>query len=287
MKNSILLETSFIQSAIDYIKDDEFDKLNALLLSKVPGLVAAVVIIIAGIFISKLIGKLVVKAMSAKGIDSSIHSFIKSVVMFTINVIFILSALSTLNIDVNSFITAIGAAGITAGLGLQQSISQFASGIQILVNRPFKSGDFIDIGGTVSGSVQEIKLMYTVLKTVDNRRVIIPNATITNSSIINYDAENLRRIDLSYSISYNADTSKAKSVILDVVNSCEYILKSPEPKVAVNKHTETALNLSCLVWVNKDEYWDAYYYMQENVKLAFDRNDILIPYNDFDIRVVK
>lgn len=271
---------------IDLIKEKDFDGIVALMLTKLPSLISAVIIVILGCLISKLIGKLVVKGMQAKGVDSSIHSFIKTIVMFVVNLIFVLSALSTLDIDVNSFITALGAAGVTAGLGLQASIGQFASGIQILVNHPFKSGDFIDIG-SVSGKVQEIKMMYTVLVTLDNKRVIIPNSTITSSNIINYNAESRRRLDLVFSIAYDADITKAKDVLFDIIKKNELILTNPEPLVAVKEHAASSINLVCLVWCNSDDYWDVFYYMQENVKNAFDENSISIPYGQLDVHIVK
>ncbi len=271
---------------LELIKSKDFDGIANRIIAKMPQFIAAVVIIVAGIVVSKLVGKLVVKAMSAKGVDPSVHSFIKTIVMFIVNLIFVLSALSTLNIDVNSFVTALGAAGVTAGIGLQASISQFASGIQILFNHPFKSGDFVDIG-SVSGKVQEIKMMYTVLITPDNKRVIIPNSTITSSNIINYNAENKRRLDLVYSISYNDDIARAKEVILDVVKKNDLILPDPAPVIAVKEHAASSINLACLVWCAGDNYWDAFYSMQEMVKLAFDKNGISIPYGQVDVHIVK
>lgn len=271
---------------LELIKSKDFDGIANRIIAKMPQFIAAVVIIVAGIVVSKLVGKLVVKAMSAKGVDPSVHSFIKTIVMFIVNLIFVLSALSTLNIDVNSFVTALGAAGVTAGIGLQASISQFASGIQILFNHPFKSGDFVDIG-SVSGKVQEIKMMYTVLITPDNKRVIIPNSTITSSNIINYNAENKRRLDLVYSISYNDDITRAKEVILDVVKKNDLILPDPAPVIAVKEHAASSINLACLVWCSGDNYWDAFYSMQEMVKLAFDENGISIPYGQVDVHIVK
>lgn len=271
---------------VELLKSRDFDGIANLIIEKTPLFIAAVIIVVAGIVVSRLIGKLVVKGMSAKGVDPSVHSFIKTIVMFIVNLIFILSALSTLNIDVNSFVTALGAAGVTAGLGLQASISQFASGIQILFNHPFKSGDFIDIG-SVSGKVQEIKMMYTALITPDNKRVIIPNSTITSSNIINYNAENKRRLDLVYSISYSDDIAKAKNVLAEVIKSDERIFTDPEPIIAVKEHAASSVNLACLIWCTADEYWDVFYAMQENVKLAFDENGISIPYGQLDVHITK
>ncbi len=268
------------------IQDRDFDGIIALLISKAPLILAALVIVIVGFIISNLIGKLVVKGLQAKGVDPSVHSFIKTIVSLILKFIFILSALSTLNVDVSSFITALGAAGVTAGIGLQASISQLASGIQILANHPFKSGDYIDVG-TVSGKVREIKMMYTVLITVDNKRVIVPNSYITSNNIINYNAEDRRRLDLVFSVSYDTDIAKAKQVILDVVKKNNLIFTDPEPVIAVKEHGASSVNIACLIWCSADEYWNIFYYMQEAVKLSFDKNNISIPYGQLDVHITK
>lgn len=270
----------------ELIKNKDFYGLVDLAVSKIPALIAAVVIIIIGVIVSKLMGNLVVKGMSKKGIDPSVHSFIRTIFVFIINMIFIISALSTLGFNISSFVTALGAAGITAGLGLQSSISQFASGIQILVNHPFKSGDYVEIG-TVSGKVQEIKMMYTALITIDNKRIIIPNSTITTSNIINYNAENRRRVDLVYSVSYDADIAKVKDVLRGVIAENKLILTDPEPIIGVSEHAASSVNISCLIWCKSDDYWDIFYYMQETVKNAFDQNGIPIPYNQLDVHITK
>ena len=270
----------------ELIKERDLEGIIALIISKLPLLISAAIIIAVGFTVANLIGKILIKALCAKGIDPSIHSFIRTIVTLILKFAVILSALSTLNIDVNSFLTALGAAGITAGIGLQSSISQLASGIQILVNHPFKSGDFIDIG-SVSGKVHEIKMMYTELITLDNKRVIIPNSTITSSNIINYNSESRRRLDLVFSVSYDADISKAKEVLLETVKANKLILTDPAPIIAVKEHASSSINLACLIWCSSDDYWDAFYSMQEAVKLAFDSNGIPIPYSQLDVHIVK
>ncbi len=273
-------------SLIELIKARNYDGILSLIYLKAPSVIAAVLIVVIGFIASNLIGKLVVKAMRVKGVDPSIHSFIKTVITLLLKFVVILSAFSTLGIDVNSFITALGAAGITAGLGLQASISQIASGVQILANHPFKSGDYIDVG-TVSGKVQEIKIMYTVLITVDNKRVIIPNSYITSNNIINYNAEDRRRLDLVFSISYDADITKAREVIKEVIDRNNLIFTDPEPIIAVKEHAASSVNLACLIWCSSNEYWNVFYYMQEAVKVAFDENKISIPYGQLDIHISK
>ena len=267
------------------IKARDYDGIKALVISKMPLVIAALVILIVGFLIADLVGKLTVKTLKKKKADPSIHGFIKTIVVFILRIIFVLSAFSTLGVNINSFVAALAAGGVTAGLGLQSSVSQFASGLQILLNHPFRSGDFIDIGD-VSGTVREIKLMYTVLITLDNRRVIVPNSHITSSNLINYTAENLRRTDLVFSISYEADIERAKQALRDVAAGSELIKESPEPVVAVCEHGESSIKLACQVWCAPSDYWKVFYYMQEAVKLEFDRCGVAIPYSQLDVHII-
>lgn len=266
------------------IKDRDYEGIKALIISKAPLIVAALAIIIVGFIIANLIGKLLVKALELNGVDKSVHHFIKTIVVFILKTGIILSALSTINVDVNSFIAALAAGGVTAGLGLSSSVSQLASGFQILINHPFKSGDFIDIG-SVSGKVVEIKMLYTVLLTLDNRRVIVPNSTITASNIINYNAESKRRIDFIYSISYDEDISKAREAILSVARRYELILQNPEPTVYVSEHAASSINLVAYIWCDSGNYWPVFHYMQEKVKTEFDERGITIPFNQLDVHI--
>ena len=268
------------------IEERNFDGIIALLISKIPVIVSAVLILVIGFVISNFIGKLVVKGLKAKGVDPSIHSFIKTCITLVLKFAFILSSISTLGINVSSFLAAIGAAGITAGIGLQSSISQLASGVQILINHPFKSGDYVDLG-TVSGKVHEIKLMYTVFITIDNKQVIVPNATITSSNIINFNANSRRRLDLVFSVAYDQDIETVRKAILETARKNKLVLTDPEPIIGVKEHGPSSINLACLIWCKSDDYWDVFYYMQEQVKIEFDKQGIKIPYSQLDVHINK
>ncbi len=252
--------------------------------TKLPTIILAVIIVVVGYFLAKFAKKLVVKAMKAQNVDPSVYNFIKRMVSAGINFVFIMTALSMF-INIGSLIAAIGAAGVTAGLGLQATVAQFASGIQILMNRPFKTGDFVELNG-ISGSVADIRFMHTVIITPDNKRITIPNSHITSNHIINYSAESTRRVDLVFSISYSDDISKAKQVIKETALANEFILKDPMPEVYVSSHEASSINLSTKVWCDVDKYWDVYYSMQENVKLAMDKNGINIPFNQLDVHII-
>ncbi len=253
--------------------------------AKLPSIIIAVFLIAVGYFLAKFAKKLVVKAMKAKNVDPSVYNFIKRIVSVGINFIFIMLALSMF-INIGSLLAAVGAAGVTAGLGLQATVAQFASGIQILMNRPFKTGDFVELNG-VSGSVADIRFMHTVILTPDNKRITIPNSHITSNHIINYSAENIRRVDFNFSISYSDNIEKAKSVINETALTTEFILKDPAPVVYVQSHEASSISLTARVWCAVDKYWDVYFAMQENVKLALDKNGINIPFNQLDVHIIN
>ena len=262
----------------------EIDIIDTVM-TKLPTVILAAVLIILGIFISRIISKIAAKAMHARGVDPSVYNFIRRIISVLIKAVFFLSALSMF-ININSVIAAIGAAGVTAGLGLQASVAQFASGIQLLVNRPFKSGDFVEING-VAGSVVDVRFMQTVINTPDNKRIIIPNSHITTNHIINYTAENKRRVDLNFSISYSDDISHAKRIIAEVANNNGLILKDPAVQVFVNGHEASCISLVTRVWCKGEHYWDVFFAMQEEVKIAFDKNGVCIPFNQLDVHIVN
>ncbi len=271
-----------VGNVVDWFKDLQ---ILETIYAKLPTIILAVVLVVLGYFLAKLAKKLVVKAMKARNVDPSVYNFIKRIVSVGINFIFIMTALSMF-INVGSLIAAVGAAGVTAGLGLQATVAQFASGIQILMNRPFKTGDFVELNG-VSGSVADIRFMHTVITTPDNKRITIPNSHITSNHIINYSAENIRRVDFSFSISYSDSIEKAKAVIKETALSNEFILKDPMPEVYVSSHEASSINLAARVWCKVDKYWDVYFAMQESVKIALDKNGINIPFNQLDVHIIN
>ncbi len=252
----------------------------------IPEIIAAVCIIVIGFFISKLAGKLLIKIMRKNNVDESVHHFLKSMLVVSMRIVFVLFALSALGFDISSFAAALGAAGITAGLGLQGLISQFASGIEIMFNKPFRAGDFIELE-SVSGKVEEIHFMNTTLLTTDNKRIVVPNSHITSNNLINYTAQKQRRIDFKFSIGYNDDIALAKDVIRKAVEACPHVLDDPKPVVAVGAPGESSITIDALVWCKSENYWSAFYDMQERVKLDFDKAGINIPYNQLDVHITQ
>lgn len=273
-----------MESFFSSFKQLSLEQLPEKFLEFLPKLIVFALVLVIGFWLAGLAGKLIVKILESKSVDRSMHRFINRSVVIFLRIIVAVIALEQIGFNVNSFITALGAAGITAGLGLQNSIAQLAGGIQILFNKPFKSGDYIELGN-VQGKVREIRFMYTTLVTNDNKVVVIPNQNITTSNLINYTARDKIRLDLTYTISYDDDIEKAKKVLGKVAQDNPLVLKNPPYSVGVSKHGASGVDLALFVWCKSEDYWPAYFSMQENVKLAFDKNSISIPYDQVDVHV--
>lgn len=265
-------------------KQQSFEQLPEKILESLPKLIVFILVLVIGFWLAGLAGKLIVKILESKNVDKSMHRFIRRSTVIFLRIIVAVIALEQIGFNVNSFITALGAAGITAGLGLQNSIAQLAGGVQILFNKPFKSGDYIELGD-VQGKVKEIRFMYTTLVTNDNKVVVIPNQNITTSNLINYTARDKIRLDLTYTISYDDDIEKAKKLLGKVAQDNKLILKNPPYTVGVSKHGASGVDLALFVWCKSENYWPAYFSMQEEVKLAFDKNSVSIPYDQLDVHI--
>ena len=261
-----------------------FDSLPDKIMNILPSILWSVAIVIVGVWLGRLAGKLVIKILVKRNVDKSVHHFLSRFTDIFIRIVFVVMALSNLGFDISSFVAALGAAGITAGLGLKDSISQFASGIQILFNKPFNSGDFVEIDGLM-GTVQDIRFMNTSLITIDNKKIIIPNNHITANDLINYSSQPTRRIDLVYSVSYSQDINKAKEVLAKTAAENEFVLKDPAAYVGVKEHGSHSIKLVCQVWCNGKDYWNTFYSMQESVKHNFDAHGIEIPFEQLDVHI--
>lgn len=262
----------------------EWDLWNGFL-NALPKIILAVLIIVAGFILASLVSKIMCKAMKRQKVDFAVYNFIAKIVRFIIRLTFVLCALSMF-IKLNSLIAALSAAGVAIGLGLQDSVSQFASGVQILLNHPFRTGDYVEVNGE-GGFVSEIGFMTTIITTYDNKRVILPNSDITKNRIVNFSAEKTRRVDLTFSISYADDIARAKDVVMQTALENEMVLKKPLPEVYVGAHSASSIDLFCRVWCDTPNYWAVYFAMQENVKLNFDKAGVHIPFTQMDVHIVE
>lgn len=246
----------------------------------------AIAIFIIGRIITRSIVKLMKKILHKTEMDAILANFITSILNSALLLLIIIAALDQLGVDTTSLIALLGAAGLAIGLALQNSLQNFASGVMLIVFRPFKTGDFVEAGGT-AGIIESITIFNTVMRTGDNRKVIVPNGAIYNGNITNYSANATRRIDMIFGIGYEDDIKKAKELILDLLNKDERILRDPEPLVAVAELADSSINLAVRPWVNNDDYWPVTFDLTEGIKLAFDQNGISIPYPQMDVHIQK
>ena len=247
-------------------------------------ILGAAAILAIGLLLIKIITALSKKALMRTGLDESMHKFIINVLKIVLYIIMIVVLLGHRRVPTAPLVTVLGAAGAAIALALKDSLGNIAGGVLILANKPFKKGDVIDVAGT-EGIVDSIDLFVTTLKTFDNKVVTVPNGTVTTSVIVNYSMEDMRRVDCVFGVSYDSDISAAKDVLLAVAESCPDILMEPAPIIGVAEYQESSIALDLKVWCETSRYYDVKYYLEEEVKAAFDKAKITIPYPRMDIRV--
>lgn len=226
------------------------------------------------------------RILDKRGVDKTLTSFLNSFSNIAVKFILVLSILEFVGFKTASLTAILASGGLAIGLALQGSLGNFAGGIIILFLRPFKVGDFIETS-THTGTVEDIKLFYTYLITPDNKQILIPNGTISNGSLINYSAKEIRRVDLTFGVSYDADIVHVKKVISNIINKHELIINDPEPFVGVTQHADSSINFVVRVWCKTSDYWKVHFDLLEQVKVKFDEEKITIPYPQMDVRVKK
>ncbi|NOY53871.1 MAG: mechanosensitive ion channel [Deltaproteobacteria bacterium] len=246
--------------------------------------VAAVLILMVGRWAAGTVKKVVNKIMTKRNLDPIIKSFVGHLVYIALIAFVILAALGQLGIQTTSFIAVIGAAGLAIGLALQGSLANFAAGFLMILFRPFKAGDFIE-GAGVAGTVEEIQVFNTLLKTPDNKRIIVPNAKLTGDNIINYSSKETRRVDFVFGVGYDDDLQNVKRVLSELVGADQRILTDPAPTIGVMELADSSVNLAVRVWVNASDYWNVFFDMMEKVKIRFDSEGISIPYPQQDVHI--
>jgi small conductance mechanosensitive channel len=248
--------------------------------------IVAAVIVFVGRKLVKWLVSLLEKMMVKAGTDTILVNFIGSIVNAVLLLFVIVAALDQLGVDTTSLIALIGAAGLAVGLALQGSLQNFAAGVMLIVFRPFKLGDFIEAAG-VLGVVEEISIFSTIMKTGDNRSIIVPNGQIYGGAITNYSAKATRRIDMVFGIGYDDDMLQAKKIMEDILAEHELVLDEPAPAVAVAELADSSVNFNVRPWVNSGDYWGVRADLIEKIKLAFDEKGITIPYPQMDIHTSK
>jgi len=251
-----------------------------------PKLIGALVVLIIGLWIIKLIVKSLKKVLTKRNFDKSLSSFVVSLIGVTLKILLVISIMGMVGIEMTSFIAILGAAGLAFGLALSGTLQNFAGGVMILIFKPFKVGDVIE-GQGYTGSVSEIQIFNTILKTPDNKVIIIPNGGLFNASIINYSKEENRRVDWTFGIGYGDDIDKTKEVLKTLCGNDKRILKDPEVFIAVSELADSSVNFVLRAWVKAPDYWAVFFEMNENVYKAFNAEGLNIPYPQMDVHVVK
>jgi len=262
------------------------DKAVDLLMQYGPKFVLAIITLIVGFWIIKVIVKSVTKIMVKREVDDSLQPFLRSMLSILLKILLIISVMSMVGIAMTSFIAIIGAAGLAIGMALSGTLQNFAGGIMILLFKPFKVGDFIDAQG-YSGSVTEIQIFNTILLSPDNKTIIIPNGGLSTNAMVNYSTQPTRRVDLTFGIGYEDDIDKSKDVMQRIIDADNRIHKDPESFIAVSALADSSVNFAVRVWVNAEDYWGVFFDMTEKVKKSFDNENISIPYPQTDIHLYK
>ncbi len=249
-------------------------------------IVGAVVILVIGRIAVGMLAGVVRRLMEKAHSDPTLTKFVISLTRIALMTFVIIAALSTVGFQVASFVAVIGAAGLAVGFALQGSLSNFASGVMLIVFKPFKAGDYVEAGGT-SGSVEAVHIFNTIMKTPDNKKVIIPNSNITGNNITNYSAKETRRVDMVFGIGYDDDIKKAKDILIRILNEDDRILKDPAPVVAVLELGDSSVNFAVRPWVKTADYWAVYFDVTEKVKMTFDSEGISIPFPQRDVHLYQ
>lgn len=247
----------------------------------------AIVIFIVGKWAAKRITQILMKLLSKqKNVDDTLLNFFEDIVYYLLLIVVILAALDQIGIETTSVLAILGAAGLAVGLALKDSLSNFASGVMIIMFRPFKIGDVVTAGG-VTGKIKEIHLFNTEFTTPDNQKILVPNSAITAGSITNINAHDKRRVDLVVGIGYDDDIKKAKRILTSIVEENDKVLHDEGITVAVSELADSSVNFVVRAWANTPDYWDVKFALTENIKLTFDKEGISIPYPQSDVHLYK
>lgn len=249
-------------------------------------LLGALLILVLGLWLSKLLSKLVRRLMNARSLEATLVDFCANLVYAILVAFVAIAALSKLGVQTASLIALLGAAGLAIGLALQSSLSNFAAGIMMIVLRPFKAGDYIE-GAGIAGTVELVHIFSTRLKTPDNRTVFTPNAKLLGDNIINYTERGTRRMDLIIGVSYDDDIREVKRILQQIIEEDDRFLKEPEPVVALNEFADSSLNFVMRPWVTVEDYWPARFDTLEKIKLRFDEAGISIPFPQRDVHLIQ
>ena len=249
-------------------------------------LLLAVVILAIGSKIIKIVENNLRKENKLKHLDASVKGFLISFISITSKIVLFIAILHILGVPTASIITVFGSCAVAIGLALQGGLSNIAGGLIILIFKPFKVGDYIEVSGK-EGTVKSITMFYTTITTFDNKLIQLPNGSLSNSNITNYTANKKRRVDIDISVSYSSDIDKVKKVINELISKNELVLQEENNYVKLSKHDDSALVFAVRVWTKTENYWDLYFDLMESIKKTLDKNKIEIPFPQMDVHINK
>jgi small conductance mechanosensitive channel len=262
------------------------DLIDAFIVPYAANIALAIIIFMVGKWLASALTNLVVKLLTKSKMDDILIGFVTSITKTILLLFVVIAALNQLGIDTTSLIALLGAAGLAVGLALQNSLQNFAAGVMLIVFRPFKAGDFVELAG-VAGVVENIGIFSSVLRTGDNRELIIPNGVIYGGIITNYSTRSTRRIDMVFGVDYSDDLKKAKEILRGIVLADDRVLSEPEPVIAVSELADFSVNFIVRPWVKNADYWPVLWDVTEKVKLEFDAQGLSIPYPQMDIHIPR
>jgi len=265
----------------------DMKQIGGMITEYAPKVIGALLTLIIGFWIIGMIVRGVKNLMNRNGVDATVQPFLGSLVSVGLKIMLLLSVAGMFGVETTSFVAIFGALAFAIGMALQGSLGHFASGVMLLTFKPYKVGDLVDIGGGNVGSVKEIGIFNTTLATLDNKRIIVPNGVVTGNVMTNISGQGEVGVELSYGIGYDDDIDKAKALILEVGKECPWILDEPKQGVVVAELGDSAVNLATRPFVKSEHYWDAYFYMQENVKKRFDKEGVSFPFPQMDVHNPK
>lgn len=262
------------------------DHIWPVLMTYGPKIIYAIFTLIIGLWIVKAITNGISRIMDKRDIDTSLKPFLKSLINTLLKVMVVITVMTMLGIEMTSFIAILGAAGFAIGMALSGTLQNFAGGVMILIFKPFKVGDFVEAQG-FAGAIKEIQIFNTIMKTGDNKTIIIPNGGLSTGAMTNYSTEATRRVDMTFGIGYGDDIKKTKEVLVKITSADKRILTDPPVFIAVSELADSSVNLVVKAWVNSEDYSGVFHDMQETVKLTFDKEGISIPFPQRDIHMIN
>ena len=263
------------------------ERLYDLVMTYGPKLVGAIITLIIGLWVISILRGAIRRRFEKQNVDPSLRGFLNSLIGIGLKAMLWIAVIGMMGVQMTSFVAILGAAGLAVGMALSGTLQNFAGGVMILIFKPFKVGNYISAQGH-SGTVNEIQIFNTILKTPDNKTIIIPNGGLATGSMINFSAEPKRRVDFTFGIAYGDDVDKAKEVLLKLIKADERILNDPaEPFIAVSELADSSVNLVVRVWAEAANYWGIYFDLHEKVYKTFDKEGLNIPFPQMDVHVQK